>query len=131
MNASVKQVSVEDAYEDILQRTLSHISCDLARPPAALIRDLGVLPRGIDRPGREVHKVVWRKPEGSLARVAKPRALPGRYPRRSEPRGGAALSLEYQTRLGNFPPPSEGLSGASVSRMATPVTCPTISASVP
>jgi hypothetical protein len=31
MSASVKLVSVQDAYEDILQRTLSRISCDLAR----------------------------------------------------------------------------------------------------
>jgi hypothetical protein len=31
MSANVKLVSVQDAYEDILQRTLSRISCDLAR----------------------------------------------------------------------------------------------------
>jgi hypothetical protein len=31
MSATVKLVSVKDAYEDILQRTLSGISCDLAR----------------------------------------------------------------------------------------------------
>jgi hypothetical protein len=31
MSTSVRLVSVQDAYEDILQRTLSHISCDLAR----------------------------------------------------------------------------------------------------
>lgn len=31
MNANIKFVSVQDAYEDILRRTLSRISCDLAR----------------------------------------------------------------------------------------------------
>jgi hypothetical protein len=31
MSASVRLVSVQEAYEDILQRTLSRISCDLAR----------------------------------------------------------------------------------------------------
>lgn len=31
MSASIRLVSVQDAYEDILQRTLSRISCDLAR----------------------------------------------------------------------------------------------------
>lgn len=31
MSADVKLVSVQDAYEDILQRTLSRVSCDLAR----------------------------------------------------------------------------------------------------
>jgi len=31
MSASVKLVSVQDAYDDILQRTLARISCDLAR----------------------------------------------------------------------------------------------------
>jgi len=31
MSASVKLISVQEAYEDILHRTLSRISCDLAR----------------------------------------------------------------------------------------------------
>jgi hypothetical protein len=31
MSASVRLVSVQDAYDDILERTLSRISCDLAR----------------------------------------------------------------------------------------------------
>jgi hypothetical protein len=31
MSATVKLVSVQDAYDDILQRTLARISCDLAR----------------------------------------------------------------------------------------------------
>lgn len=31
MSATVKLVSVQDAYDDFLQRTLSRISCDLAR----------------------------------------------------------------------------------------------------
>jgi len=31
MSATVKLVSVQDAYDDILERTLARISCDLAR----------------------------------------------------------------------------------------------------
>jgi len=166
MSASVKLVSVQDAYDDILQRTLARISCDLARLVyLASTRDYntgnyhhdGLAARfsaDVARKALEIaHRQVFyrvsaysleelaeevniyldvpRKSARGSARLANPRALPDRRPDRRQSRGGSPLSLQHQTRLGNFPPPSEAASPASVSRMATPVTCPTISASAP
>ncbi len=167
MTVTVKLVPEQAAYDDLLQRSLSKISCDLARliylastrdyntgtyhhdglaarfsPDVAgkalemahrqIFYQLSALLAGaIGRTTANLSGLFARKPCGRTAHLAKTGTLSRGDSCGSESRGCALISVQHQTRFGNLAIPSGAGSEASVSRMATAVTCPTISASLP
>ena len=162
-----KLVTVQAAYDDFLQRSLSKLSCDLARliylastrdyntgtyhhdglasrfSPEVAAKALEIAHRQIffQLSAYSLEELVEQlriyfdsSRDGAAeisAHVAEARAVSDRNSCGSKSRGGAVISVERQTRFGNLAVPSGAVSAGSLSRIATAVTWPIISASDP
>src|SRR6202035_2602648 len=101
------------------------------RSPRHLLPVVGVLAGAVGARAGVVSEFFARESCRCAAHLAEAGAVSGSNSVGCESGGGAAVFVERQTRLGNLAAPSDAGSGASVSRMATAVTWPMISASVP
>src|SRR6202051_4079106 len=99
--------------------------------PAGFLPTLCVFAGGTSGAATNLSGLFPRERRGRAAHLAKTGALSRGDSSGSQPRGGALISDQRQTRFGNLAVPSGAGSDTSVRRMATAVTCPMISASVP